>query len=144
MTITYENDIIAWANEQAFLLRSGNFSTLDIQHIAEEIEDVGKSEQREIANRMAVLIAHLLKWQYQIECKSSLSIDDVNEHLERLEKLKRLLPAQANKQLIGTVTGMVIPDNAAQYAYRQGLYVIGQTGDHLVVRNNEKFKAKVW
>ncbi len=36
-----------------------------IANIAEEIEDVGKSEQRELASRMAVLIAHLLKWKYQ-------------------------------------------------------------------------------
>jgi hypothetical protein len=40
---------------------------LDIEHIAGEIEDVGKSEQRELASRMAVLLAHLLKWQYQPE-----------------------------------------------------------------------------
>jgi len=67
---TYENDIVAWANEQAYLLRSGKLSALDIEHIAEEIEDVGKSEQRELASRMAVLIAHLLKWQYQPERQS--------------------------------------------------------------------------
>ena len=52
-----------------------------------------------------------------IECKSNLSIDDVNEHLKRMEKLKRLLPAYANKQVMGAVTGRVIPDNVAQYAY---------------------------
>jgi hypothetical protein len=64
---TYEDDIVAWANEQAHLLRSGQFDRLDIAHIAEEIEDVGKSEQRELASRMAVLLAHLLKWKYQSE-----------------------------------------------------------------------------
>jgi len=62
---TYEKDIIAWANEQAKLLRAGQFDQLDIEHIAEEIEDVGKSEQRELASRMAILLAHLLKWQFQ-------------------------------------------------------------------------------
>jgi hypothetical protein len=67
MAATYENDIVAWAKEQAGLLRSGKLSALDIEHIAEEIEDVGKSEQRELANRMAVLLAHLLKWRYQPE-----------------------------------------------------------------------------
>ncbi|RQY08307.1 DUF29 domain-containing protein [Burkholderia stagnalis] len=61
----YEKDVIAWSQEQAQLLRSGRFSELDIEHLAEEIEDVGKSEQRELASRMAVLLAHLLKWQYQ-------------------------------------------------------------------------------
>ena len=46
-------------------MRSGKLSEIDIEKIAEEIEDVGKSEQRELASRMTVLIAHLLKWKYQ-------------------------------------------------------------------------------
>jgi hypothetical protein len=65
MDTKYQTDIIAWANEQAALLRAGNLSALDVEHIAEEIEDVGKSEQRELASRMSVLLAHLLKWQFQ-------------------------------------------------------------------------------
>ena len=65
MGIAYEKDIVAWANEQANFIRSGRFDLLDLEHIAEEIEDVGKSEQRELENRMAILLAHLLKWQYQ-------------------------------------------------------------------------------
>ncbi|MDR0843012.1 MAG: DUF29 domain-containing protein [Acidobacteriota bacterium] len=67
MQTNYETDVIAWANEQAALLRSGKFSDLDLEHIADEVEDVGKSEQRELANRMALLLAHLLKWQFQPE-----------------------------------------------------------------------------
>jgi Domain of unknown function DUF29 len=55
MGTTYESDVIAWANEQAALLRSGQLSAIDIEHIAEEILDVGKSEQRELASQMAVL-----------------------------------------------------------------------------------------
>ncbi len=62
---SYDKDVIAWANEQARLLRAGRFDALDIEHIADEIEDVGKSEKRELAGRMAVLLAHMLKWQYQ-------------------------------------------------------------------------------
>lgn len=79
-----------------------------------------------------------------IECKSTLGIDDVNDHLQRLEKLKRLLPAYANKQLMGAVAAMVVPENVANYAHRNGLYVIGQTGDQLVLRNDLKFKTKMW
>jgi hypothetical protein len=67
MKAAYETDIVAWANDQAALLRAGKFSQLDIEHIADEVEDVGKSEQRELANRMAALLAHLLKWQAQPE-----------------------------------------------------------------------------
>ena len=65
MGIAYEKDIVAWANEQASFIRAGRFDLLDLEHIAEEIEDVGKSEKRELASRMAVLLAHLLKWQFQ-------------------------------------------------------------------------------
>ncbi|WP_061127502.1 DUF29 domain-containing protein [Caballeronia catudaia] len=67
MGTPYEKDVVAWAREQAALLRAGKLASIDIEHIAEEIEDVGKSEQREFANRMAVLLAHLLKWQWQPE-----------------------------------------------------------------------------
>ena len=61
----YEKDVISWSKEQAELLRAGRFSELDIEHLADEIEDVGKSEKRELASRMVVLIVHLLKWKRQ-------------------------------------------------------------------------------
>jgi hypothetical protein len=64
---SYDADIVAWAREQAALLRAGKFARLDIEHIADEVEDVGKSEQRELANRLALLLAHLLKWHVQPE-----------------------------------------------------------------------------
>ena len=65
MATKYDDDVIAWANEQAAILRAGNFAALDIEHIADEVEDVGKSEQRELESRVALLLAHLLKWQFQ-------------------------------------------------------------------------------
>jgi hypothetical protein len=49
------------------LLRAGRFDLLGIEHIAGEIEDLGRSEQRELAARMTVLLVRLLKWQYQPE-----------------------------------------------------------------------------
>jgi hypothetical protein len=79
-----------------------------------------------------------------IECKSNLSIDDVNEHLERLEKIKRFLPDHVNKRVSGAVAGMVIPANVATYAIKKGLYVIGQNGEHLELRNEKSFTAKAW
>lgn len=68
----------------------------------------------------------------------------MNKHLERMDTFKRVLPSNASKQVMGAVTRMIIPDNVAQYAYKKGLFVIGQTGDQLVVRNDMKFKPKVW
>lgn len=79
-----------------------------------------------------------------IECKSHLKTRDVDEHVERLGKLKRLLPTYAGKRVMGAVAALVIPDNVAQYAYRQGLFVIGQSGDHLVIRNDRRFVPATW
>lgn len=61
MGTRYEQDVVAWANEQAALLRAGKLSAIDIEHIAEEIEGVGRSEQRELTSRIAILLSHLLK-----------------------------------------------------------------------------------
>jgi hypothetical protein len=64
---SYDKDVILWSEEQARMLRARRFAELDIEHLADEIEDVGKSEKRELASRMAVLLAHLLKWTRQPE-----------------------------------------------------------------------------
>ena len=65
MRAGYDEDVAAWAVEQARLLRAGRFDLLDVEHIADEIEDVAKSEARELASRMAVLLMHYMKWKYQ-------------------------------------------------------------------------------
>lgn len=79
-----------------------------------------------------------------IECKSNLSVDDVNEHEARLAKMKRVLPRYKDSRILGAVAGMVIPEHVALYAIRRGLYVIGQNGDHLELRNQQPFRAKEW
>jgi hypothetical protein len=61
----YEQDFYAWANEQAALLRAGRLSEADIEHVAEEIESMGKTEKRELVSRLTVLLLHLIKWQFQ-------------------------------------------------------------------------------
>lgn len=65
MPTAYEKDIIRWAEEQADFLRSGQFDKLDLENLADEVLDVGKSEIRELNSRMAVLLAHLIKWAWQ-------------------------------------------------------------------------------
>jgi len=65
MSDLYDRDFYAWANEQAALLRAGRLSAADIAHIAEEIESMGRSEKRELTSRLAMLLAHLLKWRFQ-------------------------------------------------------------------------------
>ncbi|WP_236848598.1 DUF29 domain-containing protein [Candidatus Thiodictyon syntrophicum] len=61
----YERDFYAWASEQAGLLRAGQLAAVDLAHVAEEIESMGRSERRELVNRLVVLLPHLLKWRFQ-------------------------------------------------------------------------------
>ncbi|CAK0767632.1 DUF3782 domain-containing protein [Gammaproteobacteria bacterium] len=112
---------------------------IDVHEVHRDVQ----SERGEEAIQIDLLVVNDAD-TIAIECKSHLSIDDVNEHLERLEKIKRLLPKYAASRVLGAVAAMVIPDNVAKYAYRQGLYVIGQTGEHLVIRNDSKFRPKAW
>ena len=104
-TVTrYENDIVAWAHEQVALIRAGKFELLDWAHIAEEIEDVGKSEQREIANRMAVLLMHLLKWTFQPNFRGNSwlrTIRDQRASIEdRLDDMPSLRPKLSDEKWI--------------------------------------------
>nr|VFK29073.1 MAG: protein of unknown function DUF29 [Candidatus Kentron sp. MB]VFK74663.1 MAG: protein of unknown function DUF29 [Candidatus Kentron sp. MB] len=61
----YDTDFYAWTNRQAALLRTGNLAAIDLENLAEEIEDMGKNLKRELESRFKVLFVHLLKWQYQ-------------------------------------------------------------------------------
>jgi hypothetical protein len=71
MSDLYDEDTVLWSERQGALLRrlaAGelvNDAELDWPNIAEEIESVGRAEQDQLINRLAVLLAHLLKWQYQ-------------------------------------------------------------------------------
>ena len=61
----HDTDYHQWTVEQGRLLREGKLDLLDRDHLAEEIEGLGRSEKREIESRMTVLLMHLLRWMYQ-------------------------------------------------------------------------------
>jgi hypothetical protein len=75
----YEKDFYSWTQEQAGLLKNGRFSELDTGNLIEEVESMGRSEKRELENRLTILLLHLLKWSYQEVRRSrswQLSIDE--------------------------------------------------------------------
>jgi hypothetical protein len=95
----YDQDFYAWANEQAALLRAGKLSEADIEHIAEEVESLGKTEKRELVSRLIVLMVHLLKWRFQPSLRGrswKLSVDEqriaIDAHLSDNPSLKTVIP----------------------------------------------------
>jgi hypothetical protein len=63
----YHRDFNAWVAEQLALLRAGRTGDIDAAHLIEELEDMGKGNLRELRSRFVILIAHLLKWQFQLQ-----------------------------------------------------------------------------
>jgi len=123
----YDRDFYAWSQEQASLLRAGKVSAADIEHIAEEIESMGRTEKRELVSRMTVLLAHLLKWQFQPDRRGSsweatiaVQRDDLVDHLADNPSLKAVLPeaiASAYRKAVLTAhgeTGLPTPAFAPQ------------------------------
>ncbi|MEM7065035.1 MAG: DUF29 domain-containing protein [Cyanobacteria bacterium P01_B01_bin.77] len=66
----YESDFYAWTQHQAQLIQQGQWQQVDIANVVEEIESLGRQQRQELRNRLAVLLAHLLKWEYQSEKRS--------------------------------------------------------------------------
>ncbi len=61
----YEKDFARWTEQNAELLRTGRFEEADLEHIAEEIEDMGKERRHALRNQLRRLLTHLLKHQFQ-------------------------------------------------------------------------------
>jgi hypothetical protein len=93
MSTAYEEDVAAWAQEQVALLRAGQWALLDVEHIAEEIEDMNISHRHQLAHRMAILMAHLLKWQYQPDQRGKSWINTMRTQREAIGKLLRKMPS---------------------------------------------------
>jgi hypothetical protein len=61
----YEVDVYAWVRAQIHVLRASAWSPLDIEHLADEIADVGRSESHALTSALGVVLLHLLKWDPQ-------------------------------------------------------------------------------
>jgi hypothetical protein len=79
-----------------------------------------------------------------IEAKSTLSVENVNEHLQNLRDFKFFFPEYADRKIIGAVAGIVIDAGADRYAYKCGLFVIGQSGETVKILNDKKFVPNAW
>jgi hypothetical protein len=91
--IDYETDFYSWTQQQAQLLRNQQFGQIDYNNLAEEIEDMGRSEKRELGSRLEILITHLLKWQFQPNLRSRSWKLTIKEQRLRLEKLLKENPS---------------------------------------------------
>jgi hypothetical protein len=81
----YERDFHAWAFEQAAKVRAGE--PLDVENVAEELESLGKSQRQQLVNRLAILITHRLKWEFQPSQRSNSCRGTMREQQKRIRRL---------------------------------------------------------
>ena len=79
-----------------------------------------------------------------VEVKSKLTQRDVDEHLQRLAKFKRLMPRFRDVKALGAVAAMIVPNEVASYGCRQGLFVLVQSGENVIILNDAEFTPRVW
>lgn len=64
MKQTYETDFLRWTQEQSALLRAGKWAELDQEHIAEELEDMGREQKLALQSLLRQILLHLVKLQH--------------------------------------------------------------------------------
>ncbi|MGV0108311.1 DUF29 domain-containing protein [Nostoc sp. DSM 114160] len=96
-TTLYNQDFLVWTQQQAECLKKGRWAELDVEHLVEELEALGRSEQKELGSYLQVLLMYLLKCQYQPrKTKSWVNTisncqNQIQDCLEDTPSLQRLL-----------------------------------------------------
>lgn len=103
----YDQDFYTWTIEQAAALRAGQLADLDIDHLAEEIEDLGKEVFSKLRGSFRVILTHMLKWDHQPERRSRSWTTSIAVHRIDIEDVLTENPALRRRQ-----------DEAVAQAYR--------------------------
>lgn len=122
--VGYEDDLFAWTQEQAALLRAHALDGLDWENLAEEIESMGRRDRRELESRLRVVLLHLLKWQVQpdqtgMSWRKTLRTQrrEIRDLLQQSPSLRREVP-----DLIGEAYGDAVKDAIDETGLRADIF----------------------
>ena len=91
-TSLYETDYLLWLETILAQLTVGDFINIDLEHLIEEIQDLGKSEKHAVASYLMRLCEHLLKvkyWESEREnCLRGWEVEIANFRIQIQRKLK--------------------------------------------------------
>jgi hypothetical protein len=116
---SYEEDFVAWLEDQAGRARRGEVESLDLENIAEELEGLARSDRREIRNRLTVLLTHLLKYKFQPRRRSRSWLATIAEQRNRIETVMDDSPSLA--PFPASILDQSYADARAQAAIETGL-----------------------
>jgi uncharacterized protein DUF29 len=112
----YEEDFYVWSRRQAELLRTRRYDELDLEHLIEEVEDLGGAAKKSVRSRARTIIGHLLKlqhspaveprpgWRDTVRTQRNDLLDDLTPTLRReLDQELEELYARARQQAEGSM-----------------------------------------
>lgn len=85
--LIYEQDFNLWIEQTIGQLKNREFDSLDVEHLIEELVDLGKSEKNALKGNLMILLAHLLKLKVQQAAPDSMKgswYSSVLEHRQRV------------------------------------------------------------
>ncbi|AFZ37506.1 protein of unknown function DUF29 [Stanieria cyanosphaera PCC 7437] len=115
----YSRDYYLWLSHTAQLIKEGKFNEVDAVNLVEEIEDMGRNEQRAIESNLVVVLLHLLKYKYQPVKRSNSWKASIREHRRRLRKAFSASPSL--KRYFKEVFDECYQDSREQAADETGL-----------------------
>jgi hypothetical protein len=130
----FVEDLVAPACERIFLERG-----IPVDQVSQRVRRRHQGDTLEI-DVLVVNQGHVLA----VEVKSSLTVADVKKFVADLERFDTFFPEYADMQLYGAVAGIGIESEADVYASRQGLFVLAESGDGVVILNDGNFVPKSW
>jgi len=138
----FVEDLVAPACEHLFVERG-----IPVYQVSQRVRRRHQGDTLEI-DVLVVNQGHVLA----VEVKSSLSVTDVKDFVVDLERFRDFFPEYASMQLYGAVAGIGIEAGAdalserlcQRYAYRQGLFVLAQSGETVAILNDAQFQPRAW
>jgi hypothetical protein len=107
----YEEDYAAWLAAQIDLLSERRFAELDLDHLIDEVGDLGINDFRALISAVRVVVVHMLKWDYQPERRSRRWRNSIHEHRRRVADSIESSPSYKSRQ-----------GEALERAYQQALF----------------------
>ena len=100
----HDEDFYGWALNTAALLKQKKYHEVDMNSIIEELEEMSRSEKRELINRLAQLIFHLLKWQFQPDFRGRSWRASIKEQRQQVEIILEQNPGLKSKLMDCIIT----------------------------------------
>ncbi|BAP55362.1 hypothetical protein THII_1065 [Thioploca ingrica] len=115
----YEQDFYAWIQHNIALLKQGKLNEIDIDILIDELESMAKRDKRELTSRLMILMAHLLKWQFQPNKQSGSWQSSIDE--QRIQIIEQLEESPSLKNTLHEGIGRAYPKAVTLAAKETGL-----------------------